>query len=143
MLNKVTKMPYKLEIFNLKNMETIRKSSALLSLFLVLTSFAWTNDNLKTVVAVNGIPAELTITKDEVIITYDNSDVCGLKYLGEVKVTEKKWFSHNGTLKEETVTELKKLTSEKGGNIVFVDIQRKKGYGIFFSTTIVGYVYEK
>jgi hypothetical protein len=87
--------------------------------------------------------ADLTITKDEVIVTCEKSDVCGLNYLGEVKVTEKRWFYHNSSLKEQTMTELKKLTSEKGGNIVFVDIKEKKGFGIFFSTTIVGYVYEK
>jgi len=80
---------------------------------------------------------------DDVIITFNKSDVCGLKYLGEVNVTEKWWFYHNNDLKEETKAELKKQTLDKGGNIVFVDIKEKNGFGIFFSTSIVGYVYGK
>ncbi|MEI6854122.1 MAG: hypothetical protein WCL06_14845, partial [Bacteroidota bacterium] len=123
-------------------MKTFIKSSIFLGLFLVLTSFSWTNDNLKKNYDRNQISTELLIPKDEVIITYDNSDVCGLKSLGEVKVTEKWWFYNNNDLKTETITELKKQASEKGGNIVFVNIKEKKGFGLFFSTTIIGYIYK-
>jgi hypothetical protein len=128
---------------NITTMKTFIKSSIVLSLFFVLTSFSWTNDNLKKFYNLNQTSTELVNPNDEVIITYDNLDVCGLKCLGEVKVTEKCWFYNNNDLKTETLTELKKHASEKGGNIVFVDINEKKGFGIFFSTTIIGYIFEK
>ena len=124
-------------------MKVFIENLIVLSLFLVLTSFSLTNDNLKKIYNLNQISTELMNPKNEIIITYDNSDVCGLKCLGEVKVTEKWWFYNNNDLKTETLTELKKQASEKGGNIVFVDINKKKGFGIFFSTTIIGYIYEK
>lgn len=124
-------------------MKTFIKSSIVLSLLLVLTSFARTSEKPKGVCVLNEPLTELSETADNVIITYDNSDVCGLKCLGEIKVSEKWWFYNNNGLKKETLSELKKQASEKGGNIVFVDINEKKGFGIFFSTTITGYVYEK
>lgn len=80
---------------------------------------------------------------DGITITYDSADVCGLKYLGSVKVTEKWWIYNNNGLKEETKEELRKQTFEKGGNIVFVNVKEKNGFGIFFTTTIEGYVYGK
>ncbi len=127
---------------NIMTMKTFIKSSLVLSLFLVLTSFSLTNINLKEICDLNRSAAELLNPTDEVTITYNNSDVCGLKCLGEVKVTEKWWFYNNNDLKTGTLNELKKQASEKGGNIVFVDINEKKGFGIFFSTTIIGYIYK-
>jgi hypothetical protein len=123
-------------------MKTLIKSSIVLSLLLAITSFSLTNDNPERFSNLSQTSTELMNPKDEVRITYDKSDVCGLKCLGEVKVTEKWWFYNNNDLKTETLTELKKQASEKGGNLVFIDIHDKKGFGILFSTTIIGYVYQ-
>jgi hypothetical protein len=90
-----------------------------------------------------GTQSGLLNTNDEVIVTHNKSDVCGLEKLGNVTVTENRWFKCTNDLKEKTLTELKKLASEKGGNILFVDITKSKGFGIFFSTTITGYVFRK
>ncbi len=81
--------------------------------------------------------------EDDVIITTDRKDVCGLEYIGEIEVTEKWWFYHNNDLKQETRNELMKQAADKGGQIVYVDIKEKKGFGLFFTTTISGYVYKK
>ena len=124
-------------------MKTLIKCSIALSLFFALTSFSLKSDHLKDIYCSKQHITELANPKDEVIITYDNSDVCGLKCMGEVKVKEKWWIYDHNELKTETLNELKKQASEKGGNIVFVDIKEKKGFGIFFSTTIIGYIYEK
>jgi hypothetical protein len=98
---------------------------------------------VKEAVNPKGTQSGFISTNDQVIITYNKSDVCGLEKLGEVTVTEKRWFYCNNQLKEKTLTELKKLTSEKGGNITFVDIANSKGFAIFFSTTVTGYVFRK
>ena len=114
-----------------------------LSVFMVITSFSWTIYTMKEGSNPKGSHPGFIKTNNEVVITSNKSDVCGLEKLGEVTVTEKRWFYCNNDLKEKTVAELKKLTSEKGGNIVFVDIAKSKGFAIFFSTTILGYVYRK
>ena len=124
-------------------MKSLIKTSIILSLFFVLTSFTWATDCAKKNDIFNQNCNELLSANDEVIVTYNNSDVCGLKYLGEVKTNEKWWFHNNDKLKAKTLIELKKQASEKGGNLVFIDIKEKKGYGLFFSTIIVGYVYIK
>ena len=124
-------------------MKKIINISSVLTLFIVFTSFSWTSYNVKEVHNLKGTQSGFINTNDEVIITYNKSDVCGLEKLGEVTVTEKRLFYCNNDLKEKTLAELKKLTSEKGGNIVFVDITKSKGFAIFFSTTITGYVYKK
>ena len=124
-------------------MKKIIKISFFLSLFIGLTSFSLTSYNVKEVFNPNGTQSEFINTNDEVVITYNKSDVCGLKKLGEVTLTEKRWFYCSNDLKETTLTELKKLTTEKGGNIVFVDITKSKGFAIFFSTTVTGYVFRK
>ena len=124
-------------------MKKIIRISSVLSLFIVFTSFSWTSNNVKEVINPKGIQSGIINTNDEVMITYNKSDVCGLEKLGEVTVTEKRWFYCNNDLKEKTLAELKKLASEKGGNIIFVDITKSKGFAIFFSTTITGYVYRK
>lgn len=124
---------------NITTMKKIIVSSVFLGLFLALSSFSLIENNL----SFNQTSTELINSKDEVIITYDNSDICGLKFLGKIEVTEKWWFYNNNDLKTETVAELKKQAAEKGGNVVFVDIKDKKSWGIFFSTTIIGYVYSK
>jgi len=124
-------------------MKKIINISSVLTLFIVFTSFSWTSYNVKEVHNLKGTQSGFINTNDEVIITYNKSDVCGLEKLGEVTVTEKRWFYCNNDLKEKTLAELKKLASEKGGNIIFVDITKSKGFAIFFSTTITGYVYKK
>ena len=124
-------------------MKKIIKISFFLSLFIGFTSFSWTSYNVKEVFNPNGSQSGFISTNNDVIITYNKSDVCGLEKLGEVTVTEKRWFYCNNDLKEKTLTELKKLTTEKGGNIIFVDITKSKRFAIFFSTTITGYVYKK
>ena len=124
-------------------MKKIIRILSVLSLFIVFTSFSWTSNNVKEVINPKGIQSEIRNTNDEVMITYNKSDVCGLEKLGEVTVTEKRWFYCNNDLKEKTLAELKKLASEQGGNIIFVDITKSKGFAIFFSTTIIGYVYRK
>ena len=124
-------------------MKKIINISSVLTLFIVFTSFSWTSYNVKEVHNLKGTQSGFINTNDEVIITHNKSDVCGLERLGEVTVTEKRWFYCNNHLKEKTLAELKKLTSEKGGNIIFVDITKSKGFAIFFSTTITGYVYKK
>jgi hypothetical protein len=124
-------------------MEKIIKISYALCLFIVITSFSWTSYNVKEGINPKGTQSGIMNTNDEIIITHNKSDVCGLKKLGEVTVIEKRWFYCNNDLKEKTLAELKKLASEKGGNIIFVDITKSKGFGIFFSTTITGYVFKK
>ena len=124
-------------------MKKIIKISFFLSLFIGFTSFSWTSYNVKEVFNPNGSQSGFISTNDDFIITYNKSDVCGLEKVGEVIVTEKRWFYCNNDLKEKTLTELKKLTTEKGGNIIFVDITKSKRFAIFFSTTITGYVYKK
>ena len=124
-------------------MKKIIRISFVLSLFIAFTSFSLTSYSVKEAVNPKGTQSGFISTNDQVIITYNKSDVCGLEKLGEVTVTEKRWFYCNNQLKEKTLAELKKLTSEKGGNITFVDITKSKGFGIFFSTTITGYVYMK
>jgi hypothetical protein len=124
-------------------MKKIIKISVVFSLFIVFASFSLTSNNVKKVSNPTGTQSEFTNTNENVIITYTKSDVCGLEKLGEVTVTEKRWFHCSNDLKETTLTELRKLTTEKGGNIVFVDITKSKGFAIYFSTTITGYVYKK
>ena len=124
-------------------MKKIIKISSVLCLFIVITSFSWTSYNVKEGFNPKGTQSGIINTNDEVIITHYKSDVCGLEKLGEVTVTEKRWFYCNNQLKEKTLVELKKLASEKGGNIIFVDITKSKGFAIFFSTTITGYVFKK
>jgi hypothetical protein len=124
-------------------MKTLAKLSAVLFLLVFTTSFTWTNQSELTVHAWNSAVSGLSKVTDEVILTYNKSDICGLKSLGEVKVTEKRWFYFKNDLKAETIAELKKKASEKGGNIVFVDVSEKKGFGIMFTTTYTGYVFEK
>lgn len=80
--------------------------------------------------------------KEKVIITYNKSDVCGLKYIACVSVTEKRLLYCNSKLKKQTEEEIKKQAADKGGSIVFIDIKEKSGFGLFFTTTINGYVYE-
>ena len=124
-------------------MKTLTKSSVILIIFIALTSFSFTNNKLKINYDLNPASAWLFNSGDDVIITYNSSDICGLKCLGEAKITEKWWFYNSNELKAQTITKLKKQASEQGGNIVYVNINEKKGFGIFFSTTIVGYIYKK
>ena len=114
-------------------------------LYICLTSFTWKNiqDNILKYNNTVKVVSPANRNSDEVIITFKNSDVCGLKYLGFITVTEKCWVHYNNKLKEQTQKELKEQASEKGGNIVFVDIKEISGFGIFFSTTIDGYVFQK
>lgn len=83
------------------------------------------------------------VSLDEVTITFNNEDVCGLLFLGEVYVTENWFLYRNNDLKDKTIAELKMKASEKGGQIVYVDNKEKTGFGIHFKTVITGYVYKK
>ena len=80
---------------------------------------------------------------DSVMLTSDKSIVCGLTYIGKISVTEKKWFSYNSTLKEQTEKELKRQSAALGGNVVYIARDNSSGFGIFFTTEITGYVYKK
>ena len=124
-------------------MKNIIKVSFVLAIFIVITSFSLTSNNSEDVYNPNRNQSRFINTNDDVTITYNKSDVCGLEKLGKVIVTEKRFFYNNNDLKENTISELKILTSKKGGNIVFVDITKSTGFAIFFSTTITGYVYKK
>lgn len=124
-------------------MKKIIKISSVLCLLIVFTSFSSTSYNVKEGFNPKGTQSGIISTNDEVIITHNKSDVCGLEKLGKVTVTEKRWFYSNNDLKEKTLAELKKLASEKGGNIMFIDITKSKGWAIFSSTTITGYVFKK
>ena len=124
-------------------MKKIIKISWVLILFIIFSSFSPTSYNGTAVSNPKGTQSGIINTNENIIITYNKFDICGLEKLGEVTVTEKRWFYCNSPLKEKTLDELKKLTSEKGGNIVFVDITKSKGFAIFFSTTITGYVFRK
>jgi hypothetical protein len=124
-------------------MKKIIKILFVLSLFIVFASFSLTSNKVKEVSHQSGTQSEFINTNENVIITYNKYDVCGLEKLGEVKVIEKRWFHFSNDLKKSTLAELKKLTSERGGNIVFVDVNRSQGFAIFFSTTIIGYVFKK
>ena len=125
-------------------MKTNFKILFILVIYMIISSFTITknHDNIYRKTCYISINNTVDKSIDKIVITYDKTDVCGLKYLGQVSVSEKRWFYNNNGLKKETQTELKKQASEKGGNIVFVDIKEKKGVGIFFTTTITGYVYK-
>ncbi len=79
----------------------------------------------------------------DVEITYNSTDVCGLTCLGTVKVVEKRFWYCNSPLKEATKAELQRLATEKGGDIVYVDVNQTRGWGLIFSTTYEGLVYKK
>lgn len=128
-------------LFNCTIMKTSIKISVALCVFFILTSFSSANYDPIKIHFRDSKHSELWNSNDEVNITYKNSDVCGLKYIGETEVTEKWWFYNNNDLKKETISTLKKQAFEKGGNIVFVDIKEKKGFGIFYTTVITGYIY--
>ncbi len=124
-------------------MKTFIKSSIVLSLFLLLTSFSWTNVNLKEISDSSKISSTTVESVDEVIITYEKPDVCNLNYLGEIKVTEKFLFFNNNGLKSNTIAELKKQASDKGGSIVYVYTDLQNGFAIGFTRTISACVFKK
>ena len=115
----------------------------LLGLGLMASSFSDTGRPVKCCVNLKVVSSAQMKTTEEVTVTYNKSDVCGLKCLGEITMTEKWWFYHNNTLKEKTLTELKTQTAKKGGNVVFVDIKESKGFGVFFETRVRGEVFLK
>lgn len=124
-------------------MKTFIRMSAVVFLYVLFASHTWTGSNVGRNCYIDEIQTLSAKSTNDVIITYNKSDVCGLSLLAEVKVTEKWWFYCNNNLKAETKAELERLSLEKGGNIVYVDIKEKKGFGIFFSTTIIGNIYKK
>lgn len=120
----------------------MKQITFLIMLFICVTalnaqkSFTTTNtdDLLKSAVKV---------VVQDVTITYNKADVCGLTYLGSVKVVEKRFWYCNSPLKKSTKAELQKLAAEKGGEIVFVDVNQSRGFGLWFSTIYEGLVYSK
>jgi len=119
------------------------KFSFVLGLLVVLSSFTRTGNDVNNAYLSTENNSGIRHAFSDVIITFDQSDVCGLNYLGEVSATERGWFHNNNNIKEETLATLKKQTLEKGGNIVFINIKEQKGFGFFYSTKVVGYVYQK
>lgn len=99
-------------------------------------NFAETNHEALMKAAVEAIVQHIEIT-------YNSADVCGLTCLGTVKVVEKRFWYCNSPLKEKTKAEFGQLAAEKGGNIVYVDINQTRGWGLIFSTTYEGLVYKK
>lgn len=124
-------------------MKTIIKSSIVLCVFMILTSFSLTKDNLKGTCIFNETLPELLTTSDDVIITYEKPDVCNLNYLGEIKVTENFLFYNNNGLKKNTLAELKKQAFEKSGTIVYVYTDLQNGFGIGFTRTIFACVFKE
>ena len=129
---------------NIAKMKTFIKTSIVLSLFFLLTSFSWTNDNFKKTYDSSIISSTIVDSVDEVIITYEKPDVCNLNYLGEIKVKEKFLFYHKNGLKKNTLAELKKQASEKDGNIVYVYTDMSDdGFAIGFTRIVCACVFKK
>jgi len=117
-----------------------------ISILILLLFTGVTSNAQKNFVATNHEalmkPAVEAVVQD-IEITYNNADVCGLTCLGTVKVVEKRFWYCNSPLKESTKAELQRLASEKGGDIVFVNINQTRGWALIFSTTYEGFVYKK
>jgi hypothetical protein len=80
-------------------MKLLIKNSILISIFLVLTSFVVTVSTFTKRSDFNQPKTSLSKSADNVAITYDRSDVCGLKCIAEVRVAEKWWIYNNSDQK--------------------------------------------
>jgi len=78
----------------------------------------------------------------KIISTYNKSDILGQTFIGNINVSEKRWY-YNKSLKETTLDKFKMLADKKGGNIVYIPYRTLQGWGLFVTHTVTGYIYKK
>jgi hypothetical protein len=81
--------------------------------------------------------------RDSIVLTNNCQDLNNLQFIDTIKVTEKWFFYDNYIMKDKTINLLKDKAHNLDGDVVYIDISNKKGWGLLYSTTYIGYVYKK